>query len=109
MIEQDWRRRIDRMVADYRRGMYTALEVRAAAVEAIPILRPSGELISRFPPEICQRIREQAIETEWSEKWPPLISIMGSPQTEESQRLFRLKMAALPALFESEETTDQRH
>jgi hypothetical protein len=108
MIEQDWRRRIDRLASYYRHGIYTALEVQSTAVEAVPI-EAVGELISRLPAEICQRIRERAVETEWSEDWPPLISINGPQQTEDSQRLFRLKMAALRALFESEETTNQRH
>lgn len=107
-MDGNWRRRIDRLVAGYHRGEYTALEVQAAAVNTVPI-ESITELISRLPAEICERIRERAIETEWSEDWPPLITINGPPQNEESQRLYRLKMASLRAFFELEDTTDQRH
>jgi hypothetical protein len=106
MVDQHWRRRIDRLVSNYHRGVCTAREVQSAAVEAIPI-EGVAELITRLPTEIVKRLREFAVETEWSEDWPPLLSINAPQLTQESQRLLRLKWAALRALFESEETSDQ--
>ena len=98
MIEQDWRRRVDRFVAGYERGVYTALELRCAVVEAMPVEK-AAELVSRLPPEIIQLLHQRAVEVgRWSDSdLASLITINGPEPSEESRQLFRAKWSALNA------------
>jgi hypothetical protein len=100
MIEESWHNRVDRFVAAYKRGEYTALELQFAVVAAMPV-ESVGELLSRLPDQIIRLLRVRANEySNLSEDdWASLISIKGPPPTEESSRLSIRKWLALNAYF----------
>lgn len=102
MIDEPRRTGVDRLVAGYQRGIYTALEVQSAVVAAMPV-QSASELRSRLPEEIVQGLRARAREFSDSSEddWVELVTINGPPFTEESGRLFIRKQLALNAYFMS--------
>jgi hypothetical protein len=102
MPNPNWSRRLNTLIAGYKKCLYTPLELKCAALDLMPV-DCAADVVGRLPGEVAELLRRWAYDaSSWSEKdWASVIRIQGPPPTWAEIQETRAKCAALRAYFDA--------